>query len=70
MTTYTTIGSIRGCCDHNHRTLTGAARCLAKDQKGCESQGGYSDRRIVVLTATGTRPLSEAEDRAASDADR
>lgn len=46
---YTTAGSIRGCCGHTHRTLSGALRCLQRDEDGCGSQGGYSDRRIVRL---------------------
>lgn len=47
-TTYSCIGSVRGSCKHNHRTLGGAAQCLERDQNGCHSQGGYSDRRIVA----------------------
>ncbi|MEQ8767227.1 MAG: hypothetical protein RL885_25175 [Planctomycetota bacterium] len=46
-TTYTTTGSVGGSCDHAHRTLSGAIRCLERHQDGCASQGGYSDRRIV-----------------------
>ena len=45
--TYICRGSVRGDCGHQHRTMTGAARCLRRDQSGCGSQGGYSDRRIV-----------------------
>lgn len=45
--TYTCIGSVRGACPHKHRTLCGAVRCLAHDQRGCASQGGYSDRFVV-----------------------
>lgn len=37
---------VRGTCGHSHRTLVAAKRCLAKDQAGCESQGGYSDRLV------------------------
>jgi len=44
---YTTIGSVRGDCGHKHRNIWAAARCLANDQAGCASQGGYSDRRIT-----------------------
>lgn len=47
MTTYTTSGDVRGECGHQHRTLSGAVRCLESDQRGCESQGGYSDRHII-----------------------
>lgn len=46
---YTTSGSTRGSCGHHHQSLETAARCLARDQAGCESQGGYSDRRIVAV---------------------
>lgn len=45
--TYTTKGSVRGCCGHKHQTINAAAKCLKADQSGCASQGGYSDRRIV-----------------------
>lgn len=44
---YLTSGAIRGDCSHTHRTLSGAARCLARDIAGCRSQGGYSDRRVL-----------------------
>ena len=47
MTTYTCIGSVRGSCGVRHRTVTGAARCLARDWAGCHEAGGYSDRCIV-----------------------
>ena len=46
---YTTWGSIRGGCDHEHRTLGAAYRCLRRDERGCAAQGGYSDRRIRAL---------------------
>ena len=46
MLTYTNIGSVRGLCRHQHRTLTGACRCLLSDQQGCRVQGGHSDRTI------------------------
>lgn len=45
---YTLSGSLRGRCCHRHRTLSGAARCDVDDSLGCESQGGYSDRYLVV----------------------
>jgi hypothetical protein len=48
-TTYTTRGSVRGCCGHKHRTLAAAVRCELSDQAGCRSQGGYSDRVIIVI---------------------
>lgn len=43
---FITLGSVRGACPHIHRTEEAAARCLARDQRGCASQGGYSDRQI------------------------
>jgi len=45
--TYTTKGSIRGCCGHQHRTIEAAQRCADRDHAGCARQGGYSDRRVV-----------------------
>lgn len=47
MSRYTTEGSVRGSCGHEHRTLDAVLRCLERDQRGCASQGGYSDRRVV-----------------------
>ena len=43
---YETYGDVRGSCDHNHRTIEAAERCLEKDSRGCKKQGGYSDRSI------------------------
>jgi len=48
-TTYTTRGSVRGCCGHKHRTMSAAVRCLQSDQAGCRSQRGYSDRVVRVI---------------------
>ena len=45
--TYTTQGSVRGCCGHQHRTIEAAQRCAARDHAGCVRQGGYSDRSVV-----------------------
>ena len=45
-TTYTTEGPIRGACPHRHRSLVAALKCLQRDQDGCASQGGYSDREL------------------------
>jgi hypothetical protein len=53
MTTYTTYGSVRGCCGHKHQTLTAAQKCLSRDQAGCRSQGGYSDREVVLIGGDG-----------------
>lgn len=44
---YTTTGSVRGCCGHKHRSIATAKRCIDKDQAGCATQGGYSDRHVV-----------------------
>lgn len=49
---YTTIGSVRGCCDHKHRSLLTAMKCIGRDHDGCAKQGGYSDRYIVHLDGT------------------
>lgn len=49
MSTYYTCGNfrdVRGNCGHHHRTIDAAEKCLARDQSGCVSQGGYSDRSI------------------------
>ena len=46
---YTTWGSIRGGCDHEHRTLRAAYQCLRRDQRGSVGQGGYSDRHVRAL---------------------
>ena len=46
-TTYTTKGSVRGCCGHQHRSIMTAVECAQRDQRGCHSQGGYSDREVV-----------------------
>jgi hypothetical protein len=44
---YTCVGSVRGCCGRVHKTAAAAEKCLARDQRGCRAQGGYSDRRVV-----------------------
>lgn len=48
-TKYTTLGTVRGSCGHNHKTIQAAYNCLRKDQKDVNSLGGgaYSDRIIV-----------------------
>ena len=50
---YITRGSVRGQCSHKHNTMKGAIKCLDMDCKGCASQGGYSDRRIMAVHASG-----------------
>jgi len=49
MKKYTTEGSVRGSCGHKHLSEEAALKCLMKDRKGCESQGGYSDRKVVEI---------------------
>lgn len=44
---YTTVGDVRGCCDHKHRSIRTAVECLGRDQGRCARQGGYSDRIVV-----------------------
>ena len=49
---YTTIGKVRGCCGHRHRSIKTATKCLVKDQKACKSQGrytSYSDRVVAKI---------------------
>lgn len=47
-TIYTTIGSVRGCCGHRHRSAEAAERCLDRDRARCAEHGGYSDRTVVA----------------------
>lgn len=61
MTTYTTIGPVRGQCGHNHRSIETAQRCLQADQDGCGRQGGYSDRRIVAIVDGERQELTEED---------
>ena len=56
---YITIGSVRGACPHVHRTIEAAQRCLARDQAGCASQRGYSDRRVVRVDGDSSYDLDE-----------
>ena len=60
-TTYTTCGSVRGNCGHNHRTMAAAVRCLLADQSGCRTHGGYSDRVVRVTDDDGERMLTNDE---------
>ena len=51
-----TTGSVRGGCDHKHRSLKTALACLERDQSACASLPGgnaYSDRRIVHVDSDG-----------------
>jgi hypothetical protein len=45
-------GSVRGLVSE-HRTESGAAASLARDQRGCRSQGGYSDASVYRWTNNG-----------------
>lgn len=58
---YTTHGSVRGGCGHKHRTIEAAGKCQQSDQAGCKSQGGYSDRSVVLIRDGIEFDLSEAE---------
>ncbi len=40
-------GSVRGLVSE-HRTMSAAEKSLAADQRGCKSQGGYSDASIYA----------------------
>lgn len=48
---YTTWGSVRGCCDHVHRTEEAAEACISKDRRDCMAYhpSNYSDRSIRVI---------------------
>ena len=59
---YTTRGNVRGTCGHKHGTIDTAAKCLHRDQIGCNKQGGYSDREVVEVDADGRQTrLDEAD---------
>ena len=53
MSYYTTWGSVRGGCDHAHRTHEAALRCILRDRRGCRAQGGYSDRELRRVEVPG-----------------
>ena len=46
---YTTMGPVCLDCEHIHKSLRAAWKCLRDHQRGCRSQGGYSDRQIVPV---------------------
>lgn len=46
---YEAIGSVRGSCGHHHRSVRTAQDCAERDQSGCASQGGYSDRHAHLI---------------------
>lgn len=61
-TYYTTRGPVRGSCGHKHRSIRTALRCAVRDQHGCNTQGGYSDRSIRAIEGGEERMLTEIED--------
>lgn len=44
-------GSVRGGCGVRHRTAETAQECCDRDQRGCASVRGYSDRRVFQVPA-------------------
>ena len=54
---YTTIGLESGCCEHRHRRVREASRCLA----GFRRQEP-SDRRVVAVAADAPWPPTEGRD--------
>lgn len=60
-TYYTTRGSVRGECGHKHRDISTAYDCFARDQRGCERQGGYSDRTVCAVKDGEERELTDGE---------
>lgn len=63
MAIYVCEGNVRGRCNHLHKSLVTAVRCLRKDRAGCASQsnGSYSDRDIYELVDGYARELSVAD---------
>jgi len=59
---YEASGSIRGTCPHKHRTISGLARCILQDRRGCKSQGGFSDRKAVWYSEPTGYPLPLREE--------
>ncbi len=60
-TYYTTVGRVRGECGHKHRTVTAAQACAERDDDGCATQGGYSDRSIRAVENGAMRLLTRHE---------
>jgi len=52
---YIVYGSVRGLVSE-HRTAMAAQRSLISDQRGCRTQGGYSDASVMMWTTDGWRP--------------
>ena len=49
---WTCNGSVRGDCGIMHRTREAASKCCERDMKGCNKQGGYSDRYVTEVRKT------------------
>jgi len=47
--TYVAVGSVRGSCDHAHRSIATAVACADRDRTHCRNLGGgaYSDRGVA-----------------------
>lgn len=58
---YTTKGKVRGECGHLHKTLKAAAECLLHDSRGCQKQGGYSDRQVFRIDDGKLSRITEEE---------
>ena len=54
---YTTIGPGSGCCEHRHRSVREAGRCLAEYRRQ-----EFSDRRVVAVAADALWPPAEGRD--------
>jgi hypothetical protein len=50
-------GGVRGLVSEN-RTIEAAQRSLARDQRGCKSQGGYSDAGLYIFAADAWQPVA------------
>lgn len=44
---WTCSGSVRGCCGKKHHSREAADSHISQDNRGCATQGGYSDRHIT-----------------------
>lgn len=58
---YRCVGSVRGWCGHRHTSVREAVRCLQRDQRGCKSQGGYSDRCVYLYAGDNRQCCAEIE---------
>jgi hypothetical protein len=50
MELYTTWGTVRQGCNHAHRSIKAAKKCILADRRGCRWQGACSDRFIRVIS--------------------